>query len=70
MLIDELAWPVDHLVPPVSDTTFVGGELEELNELWAPDASPAERELLYLALSALIESRSHGKIARKPPGRG
>ena len=70
MLIDEFAWPVDHLVPSVSDAAFVGGELEELNELWAPDASSAERGLLYLALSALLGSCSHGKIARKPPGRG
>ena len=58
MLIDELGWAVDHIVPPVQDPAFEGGDIEELDELWAPDASPAERDLLFIALCAVCDRRN------------
>jgi hypothetical protein len=54
-LARELDWPVSELVPPVADDELEPGELRDLNELWACQASDAERRLFFLSLQALIE---------------
>jgi len=52
-LIRRLGWPLSFFVPPVED---LDGEwsLDELDVLWAPEASEAERALLYHALRAAL----------------
>jgi hypothetical protein len=53
-LARELGWPVDGLVPAVEDPDFTFNGLSELNDLWASNASEAEREIVFLALEALL----------------
>jgi hypothetical protein len=61
-LAQELAWPVDGLVPAVDDADFTFNGLGELNDLWASTASEAEREIVFLALESLLaaEAQSEG----------
>ena len=54
LLATELGWPIDTLVPAVDDPEFTFNGLGELNELWASNASEAEREMVFLALEALM----------------
>jgi hypothetical protein len=56
-LVTELGWPLDHLVPPVTDDDFTPGPLTQLNQLWATRTSSAEQELLFLALEELLAAR-------------
>jgi hypothetical protein len=49
-------WHTDHFVPPVAGFTDRAVDVTELDRLWEPDASEAELELLFHALSALLES--------------
>ena len=51
-LIRERGWPITNFVPPAAlDGDW---ELRELDALWRPDASEAERALLYHALRAAL----------------
>jgi hypothetical protein len=55
-LIRRLSWPTDHFVPPAgSDLDEHDIDLTELDRLWEPDGPEQERELLFHALSALLE---------------
>jgi hypothetical protein len=53
-LIDELGWPIDHLVPAVDEPGFSYDGLQELDRLWSSSASDAERELVFVALESLL----------------
>ncbi len=66
-LVRQLGWPIEHLVAPVEDETFVYGGLEELNDLWSSHQSAAEREMLYQALEQLLEAFAEGTL-RAPMG--
>ena len=52
-LIERLGWPISSFVPPTEDLDG-GWNLAELDDLWAPDASQAERALLYHVLRAAL----------------
>jgi hypothetical protein len=55
-LIAERGWPTDHFIPPM-DEDFAGeADIAELDHLWAPEASPAERALLYAALARIVSA--------------
>ena len=49
-------WHTDHFVPPVPGFTCTSVDVTELDRLWEPDATESELELLFYALSALLES--------------
>ena len=51
-LIRRLGWPLEHFVPPTE--LDVGWSLGELDDLWTPEASEAERALLYQVLRAAL----------------
>jgi hypothetical protein len=51
-LAARLGWPVSDYVPAADETDW---SLAELNDLWRPDASEAELELLYGALRAVLD---------------
>jgi len=56
-LLARLGWNVDQFVPALDDAS-VDGDLNQLDELWRPRASAAERRLLHAALlSALRRAR-------------
>jgi len=52
-LIRCLEWPIQHFVPPVDELDRTA-KIGELDALWQPDASQAERALLYHALRAAL----------------
>lgn len=63
-LISELGWPTDEWVPAVEEE--IGeASFERLDELWEPDASPAELAILHAAVGRLVAgSRRSGARAR------
>lgn len=57
-LIAALGWSTTSFISPVeSSDVDEGQELAQLEELWRPHASPAELELLYLALDRALPKR-------------
>jgi len=52
-LIRRLGWPIANFVPAADDLEG-GWTLDELDGLWSPEASDAERALLYHALRAAL----------------
>jgi hypothetical protein len=54
-MIHDLRWPTDHFVPPPTDQSDVSADLMALDDLWEPDASDWERELLFHALATLLD---------------
>jgi hypothetical protein len=67
-LIEQLGWPVDHLVPPVDPLLEVDGDIEELDELWRPHASVAEAHLIFSMIGEAI-ANSHTTNLPLPPAR-
>jgi hypothetical protein len=55
-LIRSFNWHTDHFVPPVPGFTCPTVDVAELDRLWEPDATESELEVLFHALSALLES--------------
>jgi hypothetical protein len=72
MLVHELAWPIESLVPPVDEPGFHYDGLAELDTLWGTGASAAELELVFLALEALLArgrtEHDRGGLASGEPG--
>jgi hypothetical protein len=72
-LIRELGWRTDHFVPPIDEAaSALLGDLEPkldvLDELWEPDASPAERHYFIAALEAAVtDKRRRGVLERWLP---
>lgn len=52
-LINRFEWPLEYLVPP-GELVDDPWTLDELDDLWAPDASEAERALLYRTVRAAL----------------
>ncbi len=59
ILLSRLGWPVTDFVPPADVTHW---DLSEIDDLWRPDASAPEVALLYVALRAVLDKSSEGKL--------
>lgn len=58
-LVRDLAWPIDELVPrPAPARGPDPHSLSELNSLWSSQVSPAERELLFVAIERLLAGQA------------
>jgi ABC-type polysaccharide/polyol phosphate transport system ATPase subunit len=53
-LIRKLGWPTTEFVPPPDEP--VEGELEDLDDLWSPNASPRELEDLFAAIAQALDA--------------
>ena len=56
MLVETLGWRTDHFVTPAAPALDVVGDLVQIDDLWSPSASEGERQLIFRALAALVES--------------
>ncbi len=72
-LIRAEGWETDHFVPvPVPEDEVqggAGGDLTALDTLWAPTASPGERELVYLLLKDLLQHDELRRADARRPSR-
>jgi hypothetical protein len=69
-LIDAMAWPTDHFIPPLTDDEQAlldhnEPTLEALDQLWEPSASPTERDLFYASLRDAVRRVRRGELAPK-----
>ena len=56
-LIARLDWPPGDFIPAPNDRLEPGWQLSELDELWAGQASPAERTIFFHALRSALDLR-------------